>query len=52
MRSEAKSYRLIAAVLMLVLAPLVLVALGDFPRRSLLKETFSMLTLAAFFLYP
>jgi len=50
MRSEAKSYRLIAAVLMLVLAPLVLVALGDFPRRSLLKETFSMLTLAAFFL--
>ncbi len=49
-RSEANPCRLIAAVLLLVLAPLVLLALGDFPRRSLLKETLSMLTLAAFFL--
>ena len=50
MKTDANRCRLIAAALMLVLPPLALLALGDYPRRSLLKETLSMLTLAAFFL--
>ncbi|WP_200328303.1 ferric reductase-like transmembrane domain-containing protein [Thiocystis violacea] len=50
MKSDTNKCRLIAAALMLLLPPLVLLALGDTPRRSLLKETLSMLTLAAFFL--
>jgi predicted ferric reductase len=49
-KTDANRCRLIAAALMLVLPPLALLALGDYPRRSLLKETLSMLTLAAFFL--
>lgn len=50
MKSDANRCRLVAAALMLILPPLVLLTLGDYPRRSLLKETLSMLTLAAFFL--
>ena len=49
-KSDANKCRLIALALILILPPLVLLALGDYPRRSLLKETLSMLTLAAFFL--
>ena len=49
-KSDANRCRLIAAALILVLPPLALLAMGDYPRRSLLKETSSMLTLAAFFL--
>jgi predicted ferric reductase len=41
---------LAAVASLLVLPPLALLALGDYPRRSLLKEALSMLTLAAFFL--
>jgi predicted ferric reductase len=48
--SDTNKCRLTAATLMLLFPPLVLLALGDYPRRSLLKETLSMLTLAAFFL--
>ncbi len=51
-KSDANRCRLIAAALMLILPPLVLLALGDYPRRSLLKETLSMLTLAAFLFVP
>lgn len=50
MKSDTNTCRLIAAALMLLLPPVVLLALGDTPRRSLLKETLSMLTLAAFLL--
>ena len=49
-RTDTNRCRLMAAALMLILPPLVLLALGDYPRRSLLKEALSMLALAAFFL--
>jgi predicted ferric reductase len=48
-KSDINKCRLIAAALMVMLPPLVLLILGDTPRRSLRKETLSMLTLAAFF---
>lgn len=50
MRSDFNKCRLVAATLVLILPPMALLTLGDYPRRSLLKETLSMLTLAAFFL--
>ncbi|EGV20374.1 ferric reductase-like transmembrane domain-containing protein [Thiocapsa marina] len=50
MRSDTDRCRLIAAASMLLLPPLVLLTRGDYPGRSLLKETLSMLTLGAFFL--
>lgn len=48
MKTELKKYHLIGAALVFVALPLILFLLGDFPRRSLLKETISIVTVLAF----
>lgn len=50
MKSDTNKSRLIVLALILILPPLLLLGLGDYPRRSLLKEALSALTLVAFFL--
>lgn len=48
MKPELKTYNVIAAVLVFVGLPVLFYALGDFPRRSVLKEGISVLTLLTF----
>ena len=48
MNADIKKYHLIAAVLVFVVLPVMFLSLGDFPKRSLLKESISMLTVLAF----
>lgn len=48
MKLTAKTFALIAAMAIFVGLPLLFYALGDVPRRSMLKETISVLTLLAF----
>jgi len=48
MNTDIKKYHLISAVLVFVVLPVMLFNLGDFPRRTFLKESISMLTVVAF----
>jgi predicted ferric reductase len=48
MNLSARAYAIITAVFVFVGLPLLFYALGDMPRRSLLKEALSLLTLLAF----
>jgi predicted ferric reductase len=48
MDTEIKRYHLVAALIVFVVLPVGLYALGDFPRRSELKEFLSISTLLAF----
>jgi predicted ferric reductase len=43
-----KRYNIILAMLLFIFTPLFLWATGDFPRRTLLKESISIITLLAF----
>ena len=49
MDNRIKTYNRIAAIAVFVALPVLIFALGDFPRRTLLKETISLLTILAFF---
>lgn len=48
MKLTARTYAIIAALTVFIGLPLVFYALGDAPRRSVLKEAISILTLLAF----
>ncbi len=48
MNLDIKKYHLLSAVLVFVILPLTFFNLGDFPKRSWLKESISMLTVLAF----
>ena len=48
MEKRLRIYNLIGAILVFVGIPLLLYVLGEYPRRSILKETISLLTLLAF----
>ncbi len=48
MNTDIKKYNLISAALVFVVLPVMFFNLGDFPRRSFLKESISMLTVLAF----
>lgn len=48
MNTDIKKYHLIGAVLVFVVLPVMFLNLGDFPKRSFLKESLSMLTVLAF----
>lgn len=48
MEKKIRIYNLIAALLIFVGLPFLLWVLGDFPRRTLLKETISLLSILAF----
>ena len=48
MEKRLQTYNVIGAILIFFGIPLLLYALGDYPRRSILKETISLLTLLAF----
>lgn len=48
MKLTGKTYAIIAGLSIFIFLPLLLYVLGDAPRRSLLKETISILTLLAF----
>lgn len=50
MDSRIKRYNRLGALLVFVLIPPFLYALGDFPSRTPLKELFSILTIGAFFI--
>ena len=45
-----KKYNVTTALLIFIALPLIFLALGDFPRRTVLKESISILTILAFFL--
>jgi predicted ferric reductase len=49
MENKIKSYNRIAALSIFMVLPVLIYALGDFPRRTLLKEAISLLTIVAFF---
>lgn len=48
MKIDIKTYHLVGAILVFVGLPIMFLGLGDFPRRSLLKESISFLTVVAF----
>lgn len=48
MSMDLKKYHLLAALTAFVVLPLLFYAVGDVPRRSLLKESVSILTLLSF----
>ena len=48
MKRTARTCAIIAALAVFIGLPLLLYALGDAPRRSVLKESISILTLLAF----
>lgn len=50
MENKIKKYHRIAAGMVFIAFPLLFYVLGDFPRRTLLKETISVVTLIAFFM--
>jgi Mn2+/Fe2+ NRAMP family transporter len=50
MKETIKKYNLFTAILIFVALPLLFWALGDFPRRTILKESISLLTILAFFM--
>ncbi|MGB4828238.1 MAG: hypothetical protein WBP18_13385, partial [Paracoccaceae bacterium] len=48
MKLSARAYAIITGLTVFVGLPLLFYALGDAPRRSVLKEALSLLTLLAF----
>lgn len=50
MENRIKIYNRIAALVIFIAMPLCIYFLGQFPRRSLLKETISLLIILAFFI--
>jgi predicted ferric reductase len=48
MEKRLQTYNVIGAILVFVGIPLLLYSLGEFPRRSILKEIISLLTLMSF----
>ena len=50
MENKIKKYHRIAAGMVFIAFPVLFYVLGDFPRRTLLKETISVVTLIAFFM--
>lgn len=48
MKADIKTFYAIAALIIFVGLPIAFFTLGDFPRRSVLKEAISLLTLLAF----
>ena len=48
MEKRIRIYNVIGAILVFLGIPVLIYALGDFPRRSILKETISVLTLLTF----
>lgn len=51
LKLSAKSAVIIAGLVVFVVMPLLLYVLGEFPRRSILKEVFSIITVLAFSLF-
>lgn len=49
MENKIKIYKQLAIIGVFLALPLLFYFLGDFPRRSVLKETISLLTILAFF---
>ena len=47
MEKRLRTYNVIGAILVFIGMPLLLYGIGEFPRRSILKETISLLTLLA-----
>jgi predicted ferric reductase len=50
MDNRIKKYNRIAAIAVFIALPVLIFALGDFPRRTLLKEAISLLFILAFFI--
>lgn len=50
MRRDMKTYNRLAGILFFLALPLLFWALGDAPRRTLLKDSISILTILAYFL--
>ena len=50
MDNRIKTYNRIAAIAVFIALPVLMYALGDFARRSLLEEAISLLTILAFFM--
>lgn len=48
MKTSLQSYNRLAAILVFIALPLLIWALGDVPRRTVLKEVLSLLTLVSF----
>jgi len=48
MKTGIKTYNFVGAILVFVGLPIMFLSLGDSPRRSLLKESISLLTVVAF----
>ncbi len=48
MKLDARTYTVVTALIVLIALPLLLYASGDVPRRTLLKESLSVLTLLCF----
>jgi predicted ferric reductase len=50
MKNKIKTDNRIAAITVFIALPVLIYALGDFPRRTVLKETISLLTILSFFI--
>lgn len=50
MNTIVKKYHVIAAIFVFIVLPMFYFELGDFPRRSILKESISLITILAFIL--
>jgi predicted ferric reductase len=50
MENKMKIYNRIAAVAVFIALPVLMYTIGDFPRRTVLKEAISLLTILAFFI--
>ena len=50
MDNRIKTYNRIAAIALFIALPGLIYTLGDFPRRTLIKEAISLLTIFAFFI--
>ena len=50
MENKIRKYNRIAAGMVFIAFPVLFYVLGDFPRRTVLKETISIITLIAFFM--
>ncbi|NCA84482.1 MAG: FAD/NAD(P)-binding:oxidoreductase [Clostridia bacterium] len=50
MDNRIKTYNRIAAIAVFIALPMLICSLGDFPRRTILKETISLLFIFSFFM--
>lgn len=50
MENRIKIYNRVAAIAVFIAFPVFIYAFGDFPRRTVLKESISLLTILAFFI--